>query len=334
MTPPSRKFAVDPGWQILLRDLGVVPQDVLRHARLPLDLFSRAAPTLSTEEYFRLWHSLEALLDDPAFPLRLVRAFTVEAFSPPIFASLCSANLNTALHRLSQYKPLIGPLRLDVTVDDRETVAVLGGLPEEIPPPGSLIATELVFLVQLARIATRTRIEPAQVRATVPLSPHRAFEEFFGTVVERTDEAGVSFRADDAARPFLTASESLWAVFEPELRNRMADLRRQSGFRDRVRACLMETLAGGGVSMADVSDRLAVGRAPCNGGCARRGRASSLSLTGCERSWPNHYLTTSRYSSAEIAFLLGYDDPNSFIRAFSGWTGRPPQSARAGVRPN
>ncbi len=33
-------------------------------------------------------------------------------------------------------------------------------------------------------------------------------------------------------------------------------------------------------------------------------------------------------SGAEISFLLGFEDPNSFVRAFQGWTGRTPQAAR------
>ena len=34
-------------------------------------------------------------------------------------------------------------------------------------------------------------------------------------------------------------------------------------------------------------------------------------------------------SSAEISFLLGYEDPNSFFRAFHAWTGQTPERARA-----
>jgi hypothetical protein len=110
MTPESQKFALDPSLQVLLEDLGVSPQDLLRQAHLPLDLFSQPSPTLTTTEYFQLWQGLEALLSsDPAFPLRVAQATTVEAFSPPLFACVCSENLNQALKRLAQYKPLIGP---------------------------------------------------------------------------------------------------------------------------------------------------------------------------------------------------------------------------------
>ncbi len=42
-----------------------------------------------------------------------------------------------------------------------------------------------------------------------------------------------------------------------------------------------------------------------------------------------HYLSHSDMAAAEISFLLGYDDPNSFFRAFRSWTGTTPESLRA-----
>ncbi|MCC6612982.1 MAG: helix-turn-helix transcriptional regulator [Anaerolineae bacterium] len=41
------------------------------------------------------------------------------------------------------------------------------------------------------------------------------------------------------------------------------------------------------------------------------------------------YLAKSDYSSGQIAFLLGYEDPNSFFRAFRAWTGQTPEGVRA-----
>jgi AraC-like DNA-binding protein len=37
------------------------------------------------------------------------------------------------------------------------------------------------------------------------------------------------------------------------------------------------------------------------------------------------------HTSAEISFLLGYDDPNSFTRAFHHWTGTTPEAFRSGT---
>jgi AraC-like DNA-binding protein len=332
MTVPQRNFVVDLGWQVLLKDLGISAQDVLRIARLPLDLFSRENPTLTTDEYFRLWVAMSDVFDDPTFPLKLGQSVSVEAFSPPIFACFCSADLNTALARLAQYKPLIGPMRFDVTKDDRQTSVALAGLPDNAPVPPSLIAAELVFLVYMARLATRQRIEPDAVVVEVPLPAVEAYEDFFGCDVDVGSPSRLTFLAQDAHMSFLTASEKMWSVFEPELRKRMAELDQQSPFRDRVRACLIEILASGQCSMADVAQRLAVS----NRTLQRRLHEESTSLqqeVNCLRKeLARHYLTSSGYSSAEIAFLLGYDDPNSFIRAFHAWTGQTPETARSAAR--
>ena len=42
-----------------------------------------------------------------------------------------------------------------------------------------------------------------------------------------------------------------------------------------------------------------------------------------------HYLSHSTMTGSEISFLLGFEDPNSFVRAFHGWTGITPQTARS-----
>ena len=139
----NRKFVVDLGWRILLKDLGLSVPDLLRRAELPLDLFNQKSPSLTSEEYFRLWDSVTELSGEPTFPLKLVQAFTAEMFNPPLFAAFCSPNLNVALERLARYKPLIGPMRLDVQRTTKTTSITIKGLPENKPPSASMIAMEL-----------------------------------------------------------------------------------------------------------------------------------------------------------------------------------------------
>ena len=44
-----------------------------------------------------------------------------------------------------------------------------------------------------------------------------------------------------------------------------------------------------------------------------------------------HYLKSPGISGAEISYLLGYEDPNSFFRAFSSWTDETPDQARTAM---
>lgn len=86
----NKLFSVNPGWRILLTDLGIRPANVLRLADLPDDLLSRENASMTTDEYFRFWHGIEMEADNPLMPLKIGQAISVEAFDPPIFAALCS----------------------------------------------------------------------------------------------------------------------------------------------------------------------------------------------------------------------------------------------------
>ncbi len=328
----TMRYVLETGWQILFKDLDVSAQDVLYQSRLPLDLLSRKAPTITGDEFFRLWEGLaQVLRHEPTFPLRLVRSITPEIFSPPVFACLCSRDLNMALKRMAHYKPLVGPLRLEVEQNERRTVVAIRGLPETTPPPQSLIAFELAFWVQVARMATRERIVPLEVHVTLELPQPEVYEAFFGTSLRPSDFNGLAFTPADAAKPFLTVNEAMWSLFEPELNKRLKDLTHEASFQERVRACLIEILASGQTSMEDVASRLAVSSRTLQRRLQAEGTSFQAVLDGLREELALRYLTNSEYSSGQIAFLLGYEEPNSFYRAFRAWTGQTPEHARAGA---
>ena len=274
------------------------------------------------------------ILDDPAFPLTLGQSISTEAFSPPIFACLCSPNLNTALKRLAEYKPLVGPLRLDVSCEAARTVVEFGGLPKETPPPPLVLAGEIVFATQLARLATRERIQPTAATLRVPPPAAERYTEFLGVALTQGETDSLAFRAEDARKPFLTANNGMWRMFEPALAQRLADLKQENGVRDRVRACLNETLASGHCSISDVAGRLAISERSLQRRLAEEGTSFQKELNLLREELARHYLARTRYSSAEISFLLGYADPNSFIRAFHIWTGSTPEAMRGALRPH
>ncbi len=185
----SKPYIVSSGWRLLLQDAGIDSVNVLRRASLPGDLLSRDRTSLSTDQYFRFWQAIEDEGSDPTLPLRVGAAMSVEAFDPEIFAALCSPNLNVALARLATYKRLISDKVINVEVTDSATTISAERFDTSAQPPATLVLTELVWLVQLGRIATRERIRPLEVRS--PILPGKAndFTEFFGVPVRRARRA-------------------------------------------------------------------------------------------------------------------------------------------------
>jgi hypothetical protein len=216
-------YALDTTWRTLLVDLGLSPANVLRRAGLPDDLLNQPSVRLEPEAYYRLWHSAEQEMGDPLFPIRVCEAVRSESFSPPLFAALCSPNLLVAGQRVAKYKTLIGPMRMDLR-EDRDSVAAILVWQEGPPPPTSLVMMELLFCVTLARTGTRENIRPMEVTTTELPSPLAPYEHFLGCSLRRGPHHAVRFAKSDTIRPFLTSNEPLWAAFEPDLRQRLANL--------------------------------------------------------------------------------------------------------------
>jgi hypothetical protein len=130
---------------------------VLRWAQLPAGLFRGGPVALAPEEYFRF---CDAHGQNPGLAVAIGQAISTEMFSPPIFAALCSPNLQVAARRIATYKPLIGPMRTDITLD-QAGLTVTYRWPAGMTPPPLLATTELVFWVAMARIATGTTCRPS-----------------------------------------------------------------------------------------------------------------------------------------------------------------------------
>ena len=324
----SNTFAVQPGWRLLLKDIGIRATDVLRRAGLPDDLFTRPSAALSTVQYFDFWRALEKEADDPLLPLRVGRAISVESFDTPIFAALCSPDLNTALRRISRYKKLMCPMVLHVDEGAESTQLEVEWLDKTISPPDVLVAVELIFFVQLARLATRERIEPLALTTPQPPQPASAYTEYFGRSVKSSPRHTIVFSAVDAARPFLTANEAMWEFFQPELRKRLCELDETARVMERVRGALLELLPSGAPSLPAVARRLAVSPRTLQRLLRSEGVSFRQILNATREELARHYLTSSTMSGTEISFLLGFEDPNSFFRAFHAWTGETPEQAR------
>lgn len=324
----ARTVTLERGWAVVLRDLSVEPQNVLRRARLPVDLLAQDPGHVTVPEYFALFEALDAEVGNPTFAIRLGLASTPETFHPLLFAALCCADLATAARRISQYKRLIAPMKL-VTGESPEGLTVAWEWDDPtLRPPLLLMAAELVFLVQLARIGTREPVQPARVTCPLPLAPPEPYEEFFGVAPSVGERQELTFRAADATRPFVTASESMWSTFEPALKQRLTKLDALSPLPERVRSVLLECLPSGESSIDDVARRLGMSPRTLQRQLGERGIGYREIVKVTRLDLSRHYLGNTALSYAEIAFLVGFDEPSSFFRAFREWTGTTPEAAR------
>lgn len=329
------EYAIWPGWRLLMQDAGLATAPVLRRAQLPADLFARQNVRLDATSFFKLWTAIdeEAMSLDAGLPtpLRIARVMSSDWFDPELFAALCSPDLAGALDRIGKYVKLIAPIQIGVTRAPAESTVTIDFIDPTLTPPVVFLAFKLVFFVQLARLATRTDIRPLHV--AWPLQSMRKedagqYAAHFGVAVTDAPCAALTFANVDMDRPFLTENHKMRLFFEPALRQRLADLDRGASMLERVRGTLLECLPAGEVSMQAISRKLAVSTRTLQRRLQEEGTTFQQALDDLRRSLAYHYLRSTHMSGPEISFLLGYEDANSFARAFQAWTGTTPQTVR------
>lgn len=325
----TREFRLQSTWRLILADLKVPVARLLRRAALSESTFASEAVALSTEAYFRLWNALSDELGGPEAGLAIARAASSENFDPPIFAAFVSPNLVIAAERLARFKTLVGPLTLEVTRTNDRLVLALDCEGDE-PLPALLGTTELVFLTELTRRATRSHVVPLAIE-----SPHpgaEAFTSFFGRAMKKSKRWALSFSLADAMRPFLSESASMWSFFEPELRKQLAEVTSAAPTHERVHAALARLLPSGRAGIADVASALGITVRTLQRNLAREDTTFARELGRTRERLARHYLQSSSLPHAEISLLLGYDEPSSFFRAFRQWSGSTPEALRNASR--
>lgn len=324
----ANKFTIPPNWKVLFNDLGIKLQDALAHAQLPTGLFSKSKVQLTPREYFQFWHGLEAAANNSDIPLELSKAMSLESFDVPILAAVCSPNLNAAVLRLQEYKPLIGPMSLDLEITPHHTQIEISCYGYDGELPKTLNLAELVFLTQLARMATRQHITPIDV--TLPKLPNSLlkYEQYFGCSIVEGKKPRIRFRSKDANSPFLTDNHAMFSMFENELQNKLDAVLQEASTADKVSGILMNLLPRGESSIESVASQMAMSKRTLQRKLSAEDINYQALLQQVRTQLADHYLTKTTLPLTEISFLLGFQESNSFIRAYSSWTGTPPGHVR------
>lgn len=316
----NNRFILDRKFSDLLESVGITVTEALKKSDLPEDLFSRQIPSLTTHEYIRFMESLKELSIDKSTPIKIGTIENLETFSPPIFAAYCSKNALTCVNRLSTYKKLIGPLVFLVNENKDDITIELTFENEENRLPEFLVAIEMVFLIQLIRNATKVHIVPKEVMTNYKLDNY-IYESFFGVAPKVGPRNIITISKEDALLSFISQNDAMWEYFKPELRRRLSELDVDDTYAARVRSALIELLPAGEGNIESVSRKLRCSKRTLQRKLKEEDTTFQKQLNHTRELLARHYLENSDMVIDDIAYLLGYQDLTSFVRAFHIWTG-------------
>ncbi len=328
-----KRFRVPGRLALKLKEHGLSVAAVLRRAGLPGDLFDQVRVLVSTEELFALWNSIEVVSSDPLIGIKLGVETKTERFHPMAIAALSTQNLVTATEHLARYKKLTAPEEILVKLGKQEfSVAFRWLLAVEAEPR---VLTDYCFswMISLARHGTGTQLNPLRVEYVQQRSNLRALERSFGCKVDSgASRNTIIFRASDATAPFVTCNVELLDLLAPQFEEQLREHKEEDSFVALVRRAIQDRLTGQRPSMDVISEALHMSPRTLQ----RRLQESSSSfqrvLDDARHSMARYYLSNSVLELNEAAYLLGFEDPNSFGRAFRVWEGMPPSDWRESHR--
>jgi AraC-like DNA-binding protein len=308
-----------------LEELGVRANAVLHRAGLPPSYASQPRVLLNTEELFALWRAIGEVSANPAIGLLLGAESRIERFHPVSLAALSTENFGAAVERMGRYKQLTCPEKIVQKKDEEEWSIQFRWLLADEVEPAVLIDCCFAWVLSVARCGTGTRLSPLRVEFVQPRPHVTTIERHFGCpVVSGASGNAIVFRASDAERPFVTRNAELLAMLAPQFEE---ELKRENGdenFLDRVRVAIQQKLTGQRPSIDDIADALHISSRTLQRRLQDEGASFQRVLEEARRQMARQYLNNSVLELNEAAYLLGYEDSNSFVRAFRTWEGVPP----------
>ncbi|WP_071675109.1 AraC family transcriptional regulator [Nioella nitratireducens] len=325
---PTDRYPFAKSMMLLCRALRIDPQRVLRRAGMPPDMLEHEQRGATARQVFDLWRAAEAELRRPEMAFDLAMATARGQFVPAVFAFACSPTVQVGLERLSLFKPLAGPFRLMVARQEAGLLLGFGSVDPAEPLPDSLLAFELIFLVNLIRNQTGEEVVPR--RFTLPAYPGdpARLARFLGTEVTYGNEGGLLWSDEVARLPLISHDDDLWAMFEPHLQSAMVESGPTRSTAKRVRAALVEMLPAGRATSGALASHLGMSTRSLHRRLKQEGESFQSVLNATRTELSLHYLRQQDISIEEISYLLAFRDPNSFYRAFRGWTGMTPGEIR------
>jgi AraC-like DNA-binding protein len=297
----------------------------MRRAGLPQAFIHQARALLNTEELFALWRAVGEVSTDPSIGLLLGTETKTERFHPIGLAALSSENFGSAIDQMARYKQLTCPEEILQEKNDEEwSIQFRWLLADGVEPP-VLIECCFAWVLSTARVGTGTRISPVRVEFVQPRAHVKTIERHFGCpVVCGTPRNAIIFRATDANRPFVTRNAELLGILAPQFDEELKLENEDENFIERVRIAIQQRLTGRRPTIEDIADALHISSRTLQRRLQDERSSFQRVLEEARHQLARHYLNNSVLELNEAAYLLGYEDGSSFVRAFRTWEGVPP----------
>ena len=313
----------------LFASQGIAPASLFEEAGLDMARLKKRHERFGTEEINRLWELAVARSGQPALGLDTELARRFINFDIAAEAMWPSPSLHAGLENLSRYLLLIGDSASFTLNAERTDCWLLLAHGGDGRSPRQRVEFGMLALLLLSQRVTRRPLRPLAIDLVFPeppdLHPYRmAFQcpLRFGQPANR-----MRLGREDLALPITSATESLFALHERLIEDRLARLGKA---RTSYRASeeIIRRLHLGEPQRRDVARRLDLSDAALEQRLRTEGNSFEELLDGVRLELAQHYLSEGSHTLGHIAGLLGWNTQSPLTAACRRWFGVAPSQYR------
>nr|WP_193580934.1 AraC family transcriptional regulator [Paenibacillus aceris] len=314
-----------------IRQLGIAVHDVARKAQLPLTIITE--PEVTTAQYFAIWQAYSDLIGDTATGIiKLATVYETAKYPPAVLATYHARDYRDALNRMARYKQLCPPESLRISEEGVHCTIELEWLDNEQPVPPMLVGITLAFLLELGRRGTGQPLTACFVEFSHSMGDVQVLEAYFGCRVRTGAKYNrLTLHRRDLNRTFVSYNEELLEILTPVMDQSLDEQQRNRSMTETVKWILKRSLAGGRPDIHAIAKELGMSERTLQRRLTDENTSFKHLLTQARHELAREYLADPSLEIQEVAFLLGYEDQNSFYRAFRLWEGDTPSSWRTNI---
>ena len=315
---------------------GIDPQDLQdQDNRIPL------------ANYVALMRAGKELCNDPALALHFSESIDLSEISIVGLIGRASQTMIEAFAQLNRFGRLV--IEVDAGTTDRFHVTLGdGGLwvvdnrcnPNDFPELTESALTRIAcgcsrMILDSGWTGETPSVKSVHVTHADP--GYRAeYDRIFRTpVVFESDKNAILVDAMWLTHPLALQPRYVFGILSGHAEALLKSLESSKTTRGRIESLLMPILHTGDVGMDTIADKTGVSRWTLSRKLKAEGVTFEQVLDELRHKMALHYLSGTKVSVNETAYLVGFSEPAAFSRAFKRWTGSSPRERLAGhaIRP-
>jgi len=314
---------------------GVPIADLLQLSGMSADELCREEKRVSAEVYNSVLTTAMNHSGDPYFGLHLGESLNLTAAGLIAQISQTSRTIKEALYYCCEFASL-GCQALPLTLEEKRDHIALVMTPDpmwekKVPQVvRHTVEGTLTFFIREFQTLTHQKQRPIAIHLPYQ-SPNdqQEYERVWNCPIQfGQTQISILLDKQQVAAPIITSDFNLLRILVQLAEERVGTIAQQQGYFELVRKSMLYLIKPEFPTIEQVAANLNVSTRTLQRKLKEEGHTYTQLLEELRKDFAFQYLKKPELSINEVAHLLSYSDPSSFIRSFKRWTGKTPKSWR------